>query len=278
MEEINQIWYKLIKSSVGSIFNIKLSTGEVILGIPPILIQTSINRTKHYLKLHLNNTPEDRLKEYVTATMEQRVSQPIELKSAMREVYKFLAYKITVAPQDFTEEDIGIINNKSFEQYFNLSPKSCKYTMNTISKYTEKVWYDKLRNEDLMNGEHHTPRPSCSRLPIPINTPRSDEVLLMSTMYQQNLMNSFVYRHTYVVESPLCPRCRSEEQTPYHIVWQCNEYAEDIQQLMINILGEEEVQQSDSITLLNCSRDPRFIQMCLTLLQEGDFRRDIDLQ
>ena len=152
LEEINQIWYKLIKSSVGSIFNIKLSTGEVILGIPPILIQTSINRTKHYLKLHFNNTPEDRLKEYVTATMEQRVSQPIELKSAMREVYKFLAYKITVAPQDFTEEDIGIINNKSFEQYFNLSPKSCKYTKNTISKYTEKVWYDKLRNEDLMNG------------------------------------------------------------------------------------------------------------------------------
>lgn len=44
MEDINQIWYKLIKSAVGATFNIKLTTGEIILGVPPISIQTSIDR------------------------------------------------------------------------------------------------------------------------------------------------------------------------------------------------------------------------------------------
>ena len=171
-----------------------MSIGETILGIPPISIQTTVNRTKHYLKLHLNNTPEDRLREYVAASIEGHVSQPIELKSAMKEVYKFLAFKITTTPNDFTDDDIESITNKDYNQFFNLSPRACKYTKNNITKYTEKIWYEKLRNEGLLNGEHHIPRPSCSRLPIPLNTSRRDEVLLMSSMYQQNLMNSFVYR------------------------------------------------------------------------------------
>ena len=276
MQEINQVWYKLIKSSVGSIFNVKLSTGEVILGIPPISIQTTINRTKHYLKLQFSNNTEDRLRDYVIACIQHQKSQPAELTSAMKEVYKFLTFKINITPEDLTEDDINIISNKDYGQYFNLSPKSCKYTKNLIKKYTEKIWYDKLRNESLMQGEHHIPKPNCSRLPIPLNTPRRDEVLLMSIMYQQNLMNSFVYRHTYMVESPQCTRCGREEETPYHVVWQCNDYSAEIQQVMVEAIGDE-AHQPDCITLLNCSRDPRFIQLCLNMLQEGEFRTEIEL-
>ena len=128
-----------------------------------------------------------------------------------------------------------------------------------------------------MNGEHHIPRPSCSRLPIPAHTSRRDEVLVMSTMYQQNLMNSFVYRHTYTVEYPLCPRCHREEQTPYHVIWKCNNYSEEIQLVMTEILGEEETHQPDTTTILNCSRDPKFIYLSLIALQDGEFRTDIDL-
>ena len=92
-------------------------------------------------------------------------------------------------------------------------------------------------------------------------------------------MNSFVYRHTYNVESPLCPRCRREEQTGFHVIWECNRHSEEIQQVMREIVGEEEVHQADYITLLNCSRDRRFISLCLEVLreQEGDFLREIEL-
>ena len=236
-----------------------------------------MNCTKHYLKLNINKTPEDRLRDYITLCTAQVVNQPTELKTAMKDIFKFLAWKLTIAPDDFSDNDATVISNRKFNQFFDLSPKSCKYTKNIINKYTEIIWQNKVRNETLMNGESNIPRPSCSRLPIPVHTSRRDEVLLMSLMYPQNLMNSFVYRHTYTIESPLCPRCRMDEQTPYHVIFQCNDHSEEIKQLMIEILGEEAAHEADSTTILNCSRDPRFIQICLIILQEGEFRTEIDL-
>ena len=219
MDDINQIWYKLIKSAVGATFNIKLSIGEVILGVPPISIQTAINSIKHYLKLKINENPEDTVREYIKSCTEGETCTPAELKNAMKEVFRFLEWKVSVYPTNFTEEDIHIIANQQSNNFFNLSPKSCTYTRNCIKQYTERIWYNKLRNQLLMEGEPYIPRPSCSRLPVPINTTRSDEVQLMSLMYPQNLMNSFIYRHTYSVESPLCPRCHRNEQTPFHVCY-----------------------------------------------------------
>ena len=87
MEEVNKIWYKLIKSSVGATLNIKFSIDESILGVTPISIQTTINQVKHLLKLQINDLPEDSLKEYVRNCVESKISQPAELKTAMKEVY-----------------------------------------------------------------------------------------------------------------------------------------------------------------------------------------------
>ena len=276
IEEINKMWYKLIKSSVGATFNIKLSVGEVILGVTPISIQTTINQVKHLLKLQIYDSPEDSLKEYVKSCLESKISQPAELKTAMKEVYRFLKFKLASHPMDFTAEDVNIISNQDINHYFELSQKSCTYTKGCIRKYTEVIWEDKLRNQCLVEGEGHIPKPSCSRLPVPLNTTRQEEVLLMSLMYPQNLMNSFVYRHTNSVESPLCQRCGREEQTPHHIIWECNNHREEIQQLMTGIIGEESL-QPDCTTILNCSRHKEFIQLCLEVLRQGDYRHHIDL-
>ena len=276
MEEVNKIWYKLIKSSVGATFNIKLSIGEVILGVTPISIQTTINQVKHLLKLQINDSPEDSLKEYVRNCVESKISQPAELKTAMKEVYKFLRFKLTRHPNDFTEEDADIISNQDIRHYCDLSHKSCSYTKNCIRKYTEVIWQEKLRNQSLVEGEGHIPRPSCSRLPVPLTTTREEEVILMSLMYPQNLMNSFLYRHTHSVESPLCQKCGREEETPYHVIWECSDHPEEMQQLMSGIIGDE-VLQADCITLLNCSRQKRFIELCLEVLSQGQFRHHINL-
>ena len=278
MEDINHLWYKLIKTAVGATFNIKLGIGEVIIGVPPISIQTSVNQTKHYLKLNINQVPEDKLRDFVKFCLDNQTSQPAELKLAMKEVLKFLMWKSDQIPGDFTDEDIKIVEDKDYKQYFNLSPKSCSYTKSCIKKYTEKLWYNKIRNESLVEGEPHIVKPSCMRIPIPTNTTRADEVSLMSLLYPQNLMNSFVYRHTYCVESPMCPQCRQEEQTPYHVICECNQYSVDIRQCIRETVGEEEARLEDTITLLNCSRQPRFIELCLQVIREGDFRREINLE
>ena len=104
-----------------------------------------------------------------------------------------------------------------------------------------------------------------------------DEVLIMGMMYPQNLMNSFVYKKTYCTESPLCPRCLTAEQTPYHVLTVCNEFHHAINDLMMQLLGEEEASCEDCVTILNCSRSPKFIQYCLDVIKNGRFRNSIEL-
>ena len=216
------------------------------------------------------------LKSMLGDSLANEITQPVELKTGMKEVYKFLKFKLKFHPKEFTAEDVIIISNQDIGHYFELSQKSCTYTKGCIRKYTEVIWQDKLRNQCLVEGEGHIPRPCCSRLPVPLNTTREEEVILMSLMYPQNLMNSFLYRHTYIVESPLCQKCGIEEQTPYHIIWECNDNREEMQQLMTGII-EEEALQVDCTTLLNCSRHKGFIQLCLEVLRQGEFRHHIDL-
>ena len=104
---------------------------------------------------------------------------------------------------------------------------------------------------------------------------RSDEVLLMSLFYPNNLMNSSVYSFTYNTESPLCPRCQQHEETAYHVIMECNELVPAINQTVFNIIGENAASIEHPNTLLNCSRDPRFIKYALEILSAGSFSRKI---
>ena len=134
-----------------------------------------------------------------------------------------------------------------------------------------------MTNQGLVEGDPHVPKPKYMKLPIPQNTSRREEVLLMNMFYPQNLLNSFVYRHTYCEESPLCPRCKLHEQTAFHVIYECNDHSDVIQEIILSSVGDEEVQKADSISLLNCSRNEEFIKMCLVVLRLGEFRQSIDL-
>ena len=277
MKDIDQLWNKLIKSAVGSIFNIKTSIGEVIIGVPPINIQTVINRIKHILKLNIYKLPEDKLSKYVSDCTNMIKSQPVELKNGLKDVLKFLKWKWVRSPEDFNEDDVQIVNGQEFCNYSELSPKSCSYTKSAIRAYTEKIWQEKLNNQGILDGDPHIPKPQYMKMPIPHNTSRREEVLLMSMFYPQNLLNSFVYRHTHSTESPLCPRCMLQEQTPFHVIYECNDICEELQVIIRSNAEEREVQQADCTTLLNCSRSEEFVRKCLTVLSQGEFRHSIDL-
>lgn len=276
-QEIEQLWYKIMKSAIGATFNIRKSVAEIILGIPPLSIQNNINKVKHYLKLNIKPAPEDRLRQYIKRCYSNSHPTPVELASSMKEVFKFLLWKSENWSNQFTVQDKIIIEGRRYEEYFSLTPKACTYTKDSITKYTEKIWLSRVRNEFILEGYHHTPKPSCSRLPIPTNTSRRDEVLIMSLMYSNNLFNSHIYRHTYLVESPLCRKCKQEEETPYHIILQCSDQSQEARRLLGEILAEEELQQEDSITLLNGSRHPVFLRLCLDILSENNYCDHVDL-
>ena len=278
-KEIEQLWYKIIKSALGATFNVRKSLAEVIIGIPPLAIQNQMHQVKFYLKLNIKPAKEDRVREFIKRCYEDHQQADIvtDLKVNMKEVYKFLKWKIANYPNDTMEDEKNIIQNSTYDQYFLLSTKSCSYTKSMISKYTEKVWSRKITNEYTLDGYHHIPTPSCSRLPIPWNVTRKQEVLLMSLFYPNNLFNSHVYRHTYQVESPLCERCRREEETPYHIILQCSELAGEARKLLGKQISREEMLQQDTITLLNGSRNTIFLEICLDILAQHDYRHQIDL-
>ena len=274
---INQIWYKIIKAAVGATFNVKQSLCERILWVPPITIQTSINRTKHLLKLNFNQMPKDTLRNYIQLCTSQQISQPAEVKVAIKEAIKFLEWKTEKYPTNFTELDIEIVTNKDVSRFLELSPRACSYNKNSINRYTEKIWLSKIANQWLMEGEGHIPIRKCSRLPVPSNIQRSLEVCTMSLFYPNNLMNSFLYKHTYLVESPLCPQCGVAEETPYHVICECSRNGEEIKEIMRNNISEGEIRLGDCTTLLNCSRDEKFIKICLQVLSDREFRDSVDL-
>ena len=274
LEKIDKLWYRILKSTVGAVFNIKQETAEIIIGLPPLRLQTSINRTKHYLKLNILKTPCDSLQETIASCLSSE-NPPKQLKDSMKEVFKFLQWKKTQYPQDFNMNDHQIISNNQFSEYCQLSTKSCTYTKTSIRKYTELIWSQISQNQQLMDGELVIAKPQFKPLPIPAHTNRSDEVLLMSIFYPNNLMNSFIYRHTFNTESPLCPKCLQKEQTAYHVIMECSDQVEKVKSITSKILGEDALLDHPN-TLLNCSRDPDFIKCALEILQAGQFRRLIE--
>ena len=276
MGNIEKLWNKLIKSAVGSVFNIQINIGEVILGIPPLNIHTTSNKIKHYLKLNIYESPEDQLKKLINDSVNKNNSQLLEVKNSLKEVFKFLKWKLEIYPNQFSELDKEIVISNNISNYCELLPKACSYTKTMFKKYVEKIWHEKLKNQAIVNGELSVPKPSYQKLPIPDYTTREDEVLLMSLFYQQNLFNSFLYRHTYQTESPLCSRCKAKEETPFHIVCECNSDTEKICRIVEKIVGTD-IEYADCNTLLNCSRNEEFILRCLGVLKQGNFRREITL-
>ena len=123
LELMNKLWYKLIKSAVGATFNIKLETAEIILGLPPLKLQTSINRTKHFLKLNICKNQKDCLRNSIKFIAERDVT-PVEINDSMREIFKFLQWKAVKHPKQFSSDDLQIVFNKNVNRYFELSQES----------------------------------------------------------------------------------------------------------------------------------------------------------
>ena len=257
MKDINHLYYKLLKTTIGPVFNIRQSIAEIILGLPPILIQNKINQIKHYLKVVINDVPHDPLKNTIRKISLHNPSP--DLLIPLRSVFKFLKWKILIKPEDFSEDDINIISQNNFSSFHLLTPSSCSYTKTIITRYTELLWEDSLRNEFLLEGHSTIPKPSCKPLMIKRNLNRTKEVKLMSLFYENNLLNSFLYRRNNpAVPSPMC-MCGIEEQTAYHFVTQCDLVNPELRTKALDCLQSRGDPGQTTTALLNLSRDSVFM-------------------
>ena len=282
-KEIRQLWYHIIKSIVGAVLNIDQSLAEVIIGVPPILIQSNIDGIKHFLKLNISSIPHDRYREFLQTT----ISDPNKLSSVLnlkfKNVFKFLQWKQQKYNSHLTDEDIQIIENKRYDGFFQLSPKCCSYTQKMMNDYIENIlWKTTLRTQFQIQGYAKYPMPNCGQLPIPINTPRESEVLLMSLFYKNNLMNDSLWK-LGKVPSPLCSLCQLEEETANHIIFTCNAVKKELHNEALtnyrkaNNLSDDEFVEADNIDFLNTSRHPPFLQTCLKIIHSVKLRTSVIL-
>ena len=261
MIEINKLYYKIIKTTVGAVFNIRQSLAEIILGLPPLHITTDMNRVKHYLKLQMSQIAEDRLKDFIQYELVN--GNHSEIHRSIRQVLTFLKWKGINYPGSISIEDNLKIENGQLEDFTTLSPTTCKYTKDAINKFIELQWQKSILNEFQLEGYTNIPRPKCIPLPISTTVSREVEVLTMSFMYPNNLLNSFLYRfNKQKFPSPLCS-CGEEIQTTKHVLFQCpaveDTLKDEAYNLMVQILGETEAAIDSSVTLLNASRNKQFM-------------------
>ena len=63
----------------------------------------------------------------------------------------------------------------------------------------------------------------------------------------------------------------------YHVILECSELAGEARTWLATQISEEELQQIDTVTLLNGRNNPNFLKICLDILEQHEYRSQIDL-
>ena len=192
--------------------------------------------------------------------------------SNMKKVFHFLQWKLSISGNSFTESDRTIIEGRHYPNYKDLSLQVCFYTKTLMNSYLESIWQCSLENKLHAIGETRVPKVSTNPIPMPLGTPRKIEVIVLSFLYKQNLLNTFLYlAQSKKCASPIC-ECGTDEQTAHHILTSCQLVDDRPRMEILRVVGlcnEESDPPSDYITLLNCSRDHEFINSCIDIVNEN---------
>ena len=270
---INQLYYRMIKSITGAVLNIKKNVAEFLLGVPPIEIQTKVHGIKHFLKIINTPVQNDVYKQFISDVYDHNAKKPISLHKKYKDIFSFLEWKFKIHPTHFNDQDINIISNKRYDEFANLSPKSCTYTRNMVKGYTEDVlWSPSLRNEFQIEGYASAPTPSCCVIPLPRNITREAEIQVISLFYKNNTLNQSMY-NLDKVPSPLCTYCNEEEETADHLLFRCS-YVSDNLKLDSRVnyrkalkLSDEDYEPDIFVGLLDASKNEKFVSSCVEIVK-----------
>ena len=282
-KEIQKLWYHVLKSIIGAVLNVKHCVAEVILGVPPILIQAKTDGIKHFLKLNIYPIPRDRYSELLESNIRDSNTCSLSIINIFKNIFKFLYWKLQNYENQFTAEDKTIIKDNAYDGFFHLSPKSCCYTPKMINKFMEnELWKPSLRSQFQIDGYANYPNPLCDPLPMPPNISRETEVMTMSLLYKNNLLNDSLYKLGKVA-SPLCSLCHREEETATHIIFNCQEIDQALHEEALatfktaNKINDSQILDIDHIGLLNASRYEPFIKSCVKVISSVELRTSIIL-
>ena len=281
INEINSLLYRMIKAITGAVLNIKQSIAELLLGIPPILIQTKIHSIKHFLKINNMPVQNDTYKLFLTEKYDHSTKSPKAIHSRYKDIFEFLNWKVKLYPSHFTQDDHVIISNNEYHQFTNLTSKACSYTQKMMKSFTELVWSSSIKNQFQMEGYPSIPTVNCEPIPIPRNTNRETEVKLISLFYKNNLLNQSLYNISRA-PSPMCSFCQDEEETADHLLFRCRTVDT---QLRTNArtayrsalkLQKKDTEPDIYIGLLCACKNDIFVKSCIDIVKTLDISVLID--
>ena len=278
--EINSLLYKIMKSAIGAVLNIRQSYAELILGLPPIHILTKINKIKHYLKINMTNLPEDKLRDLIKIQLDTDPTS--ETYQSIRDVFKYLKWKTQNYPDQVNNLDKIIIDKNSIEDFFKISPETCKYTKGNIQKYTEFLWQASLQNELQLEGYNIIPEARCTQISTSNDLNRREEVLVMSLFYPNNILNSSLHKiNKDKFPTPMC-HCGEAIQTAHHLLFMCNYVEETLRINAFHSLQEivgNEAGTENHLVLLKARNNQRFMTNVREILrtQSNYLKADIIL-
>ena len=283
LSDLNHLWYHILKSVIGAELNIGHNIAELLLGIPPIHIQTQVNSIKHFLKIINKPVQQDIYKEFLCTSYNAVTKSPCNLHKKLKDTISFLEWKFNHYPSHFNQNDQDIVSGRQIENIFNLSVKSGSYTQQMMKLYTEKVlWTASIRNQFQIDGYQTAPNPSCDLIPIPRGTPRKAEVQVLSLCYKNNLYRQSLY-NIGRSPSPQCRFCEEEEETAEHLLFNCGYVDQELKstaQRHYRIalkLNEDEQPPIFYIGCLNAIRNVDFIKTCLEIVTSLNIDVTVDL-
>ena len=106
------MWYKITKSTIGAVFNIRRSLAETIVGVPPIEVTNKVNTVKHLLKLNIiDNIVNDPYKLFLKDILQQRSYGIVVTK--VKEALNFLKWKINYCSSTIDDDYKNFISGRS---------------------------------------------------------------------------------------------------------------------------------------------------------------------
>lgn len=271
--EVEQTWYRILKSATGAVFNISLSLAEAILGVLPLSISNKVNSIKHLLKLNIFSDANDRdpLKGFIGNHLQS--NNYSHLISRVKDTFEFLEWKAKMEPGSFTANDLKIINTNYLEKFLELSSDACCYTKLQIKKYAELKWQTSIKSKFQIEGYSDAPKVNTMKLRFPSKTPRNLETLMISLFYPNNLLNEFLHRQNKSkYGSPLCC-CGHGEQNSKHILLYCRNITASKRQEMSQLLSQYPLHSLDThennAFLISWTRMPKFFRLCLEIASEA---------
>lgn len=228
------------------------------------------------LVLGKNTSVEDPLLSQVSQAMRKMSYGATTVK--MKETFQFLKWKISMNSTTFDCNDLIIVRNNEYSRFEELSPACCSYTKTQMKTFTELMWQNMISVQYQMEGFQTAPKVSCNKLKIPFGVSRELETLLLSLFYPNNLFNGFLYRFNKLVyTTPLCS-CKTDVQTPLHILLDCPKVDICKRSTISEILDISSNADYGYITLLDHIRDFSFISSCIEVLEEAKLFLRVDIQ